>query len=100
MIFVLTGKEDLEMTLTNTGRGNPEGDTCAQWEGSSRIGPHKSQPPAEETLMMTLKGRPGLVTQSQDEHHNNFGRNLTLTTYIKEENVPGAHPHYYCDSVP
>jgi hypothetical protein len=33
MILVLSGKEDLELSLTNTGIGNPEDDTCAQWEG-------------------------------------------------------------------
>jgi hypothetical protein len=40
MTLVLTGKEDLELTLTTTGRGNPEDDTCAQWEGRSGIDPH------------------------------------------------------------
>jgi hypothetical protein len=39
MILVLSGKEDLELTLTNTDRRNPEDDTCAQWEGRSGIDP-------------------------------------------------------------
>jgi hypothetical protein len=39
MTLVLSGKEDLEFTLTTTGRGNPEDDTCAQWEGRHGIDP-------------------------------------------------------------
>jgi hypothetical protein len=46
------GKEDLEFTLTTTGRGNPEDDTCAQW--GRKIWNSPSQPPAEETLRMIL----------------------------------------------
>jgi hypothetical protein len=38
--LVLSSKEDLELSLTTTGRGNPEDDTCAQWEGRSGIDPH------------------------------------------------------------
>jgi hypothetical protein len=40
MTLVLSGKEDLEMSLTTTCRGNPEDDTCAQWEGRPGIEPH------------------------------------------------------------